>query len=88
LSYGVRFLHLNNFATLDKNFNLVTRLAFDYGTQVGSKYIFAGVALNYFLQERDEEETVYAIHTLKINAGKVFGFYADFWPGYTVGIQL
>jgi hypothetical protein len=88
LSYGVRFLHLNKTGSIDKDFNLVTRLLFDYGKRRGSKYVFAGVAINYFLQEVNVDGNVYVIQSLQIDTGKLFGFASQVWPGYTVGAQF
>jgi hypothetical protein len=86
LSYGVRFIHMNKERKLDKNFNLITRLSFDYGKRRGSKYIFAGAAINYFLYEVQEDG--YAAETLTVNTGKTFNLFSQLWPGYMVGVQF
>jgi hypothetical protein len=88
LSYGVKFLHLNEVKSIDKDVNLVTRLSFDYGKRRGSKYFFVGVALNYFLQEKTEDTREYDIRSFKIDTGELFGLRAQAWPGYTAGIQF
>jgi hypothetical protein len=87
ITYGVRFMHLNRDMSFDQTFNLLTRLNVDYGLRWKSKYIFAGVSLNYFMHEDGDEET-FPINTFKISTGDIFNWKSMFWPGYNIGFQL
>ena len=87
ISYGLRFIHLNRDMSFDKVFNLITRLNVEYGIRWKSKYIFAGLSLNYFVYE-PEDEVVYKINSLKISTGDIGGMASSMWPGYGVGIQF
>jgi hypothetical protein len=88
LAYGVRFLHLNNLGGIDKRFNMITRFSFDYGKRRGSKYLLAGLAVNYFLKPEQGEVPDTMINRLAVNTGKLFGFRAQIWPGYMLGVQF
>ncbi len=88
ITYGFKFLHLNNTLSLDKTFNLLNRLNFDFGKRVKSKYLFAGVSLNYFLHENTRDVEEYKIRSFIISSGQAFGYASNFWPGYEVGIQF
>jgi len=88
IHYGVKFLHLNRDLSYDKNFNVLTRLNLDYGRRWRWLYFFAGVSLNYFLQDAMGTEDVYKIGSKKYDAGELFGHKAQVWPGYAVGVQL
>jgi len=87
ITYGIRFIHLNRDMTVDRNFNLITRLNVDFGKRWKSTFIFAGVSLNYFLQQ-PEDGDVYNINSLVIDTGKVGNLVSAIWPGYNVGLQF
>jgi hypothetical protein len=93
MMYGVRFIHLNRSMSFDKTFNLVTRLNFDWGScRWGNKrhwyYWFAGVSLNYFIEDTAGEEEVYSISSIQFSLPEVNGMKSSFWPGYTFGLQF
>jgi hypothetical protein len=93
ITYGVRFLHLNEGMELDKRFNLVTRLNFDWGSfKFGKKYLsyywYAGLSLNYFAYDPKADTEAFAVQSLQIDTGKLFDWKTMFWPGYNIGIQL
>jgi hypothetical protein len=88
ISYGIRFLHLNRKLEFDRSFNLLNRLHVEYGKRFMGRYVFVGVALNYFLRDREVGADEYKINSLKISTGKFFDLDSDFWPGYSVGIQI
>jgi hypothetical protein len=52
------------------------------------RYVFVGVALNYFLRDKEVGADEYKINSLKISTGKFFDLESDFWPGYIFGFQL
>jgi hypothetical protein len=88
MSYGIKVMHLNKSLRLDKNFNMVTRLNFDYGKRIRSLYWFAGLSLNYFLYHEDADSDLYHVQSMTLAAGKLFDLQSLFWPGYEIGIQL
>ena len=87
ISYGIKFIHLNREMELDKVFNLVSRINFEYGIRFKFAHVFAGVALNYFLQDTDESEE-YNVQSARVDTGKAFGFNSSIWPGYSVGLHF
>jgi hypothetical protein len=84
ISYGLRVIHLNRSMKFDRIFNLVSRLNVDYGIRVRGIHFFAGVAVNYFVQEVHEPRNVYAVQSMRIPTGKVFGLNSSVWPGYNL----
>lgn len=93
ITYGVRFIHLNEGMAFDDRFNLVTRFNFDWGTfKIGRKYLsyywYAGLSLNYFIYDDAADTDVFAVRSFQIDAGNFFDFKAMFWPGYNIGVQL
>jgi hypothetical protein len=93
MTYGIRFIHLNRDTKVDKTFNMITRLNFDWGKfKWGKKYKtyywFIGASLNYYLFDSGTETEVYTVQSVQIPAGKLFKMNAEFWPGYNVGVQL
>ncbi|HEY0652041.1 MAG TPA: hypothetical protein VGD65_02895 [Chryseosolibacter sp.] len=88
INYGIKFIHLNRNRTLDKTFNLVTKLNFEIGRRKGSKYFFVGASLNYFLYETRDGIEEYSFNTIALNTGKVLDLSSQLWPGYTAGIKL
>ena len=87
--YGVRFLHLNRSFTLEKSFNLLTKVHLEYGRRLrGGVRVFAGPSIAYFLENQRNDKSVYEIQSLKTSLGNLFGFHASLWPGYTFGIQI
>jgi hypothetical protein len=88
IHYGLKFLHLNRDLSLDRTFNVLTRLNFDFGKRWRWMYLFAGVSANYFLHDAGDSEDTYKISSKKIDAGKLFGHKAEVWPGYTFGLQF
>lgn len=86
LSYGLRFLHLNRARTIDSSFNMVSRLHMDYGKRKRFGYVFAGISVNYFLQ--DEKSEPYAIRSSTLSTGKWAGLNSSVWPGYALGVQF
>lgn len=87
MNYGIKFIHLNRMKKLDRAFNLLSRVNFDYGKRYKGMYFFCGVSLNYFLYT-NENEMAYRINSVRINSGKPLWFNSDVWPGYSVGVQL
>ncbi|GHM99815.1 hypothetical protein WSM22_13050 [Cytophagales bacterium WSM2-2] len=87
MSYGIRFLRMNRENKLDKEFNLVGRLHAEYGKRFKRHYVFIGGALNYFLHDPEVSVNDYHINSTVFSAGNLFGNKAEFWPGYTLGIQ-
>ena len=86
IAYGVKFLHLNRTLSFDKSFNLLSRFNFDFGKRkFGSKYLFAGASLNYFLRKPQDD---YQIKSFRISTGEVFKLAGEFWPGYSLGLQF
>jgi hypothetical protein len=88
MSYGVRFLHLNSDHELDTNFNLVTRGNFDFGIRYKSSYVFAGVAINYYLHAKEAEQFGYEINSLVFESPSILGLASKVWPGYSLGVQF
>jgi len=88
MSFGVKMLHMNRDKKFDNDFNLVTRFHFDFGKRYRSTYVFAGVALNYFVYDPDAEKSTYAVRSMKIDTGRLFNLESQVWPGYSVGVQL
>lgn len=88
ISYGIRFLHLNRKLEFDRTFNLLNRLHVEYGKRFMGRYVFVGVALNYFLRDKEVGVDEYKINSLKISTGRFFDLESDFWPGYVIGIQI
>lgn len=89
ITYGLKFLHLNRSMSLDKAFNMVTRLNLDWGKRKGGfLYWYAGVSVNYFLADPQTDGIAFAIRSKEISTGKLFGKNSKMWPGYTVGLQL
>lgn len=85
--YGIQFVHLNKTMTIDPDFNLVTRLHFDWGRKFRSLYWFGGLSLNYFLFIAGEDHR-YRVNSIKILSGKMPGLGSAFWSGYSVGLQI
>ncbi len=83
--YGIKMLHLNRTLSFDKSFNLVSRFNFDFGKRWRSMYLFAGVSLNYFLHEPQDE---YHIKSITIDTGEIFNLSSKLWPGYSLGLQF
>lgn len=88
ISYGIKFLHLNRSMEFDKTFNLLTRLNVEYGKRFRFLYVFAGVSVNYFLAEPEEDIGVYGIRSKVISTGSVGDLDSSMWPGYSAGIQM
>jgi hypothetical protein len=88
MSYGIKMLHLNRDKKFDRNFNVVTRVFFDVGKRFRSTYLFAGVALNYFVYDASAEKEGYTVRSVKIDTGRVLDFESKVWPGYTAGVQF
>jgi hypothetical protein len=90
ISYGARLMHLNRDNGLDRSFNVLTRLHFEYGLRkwFGWHY-FAGVNLNYFIhQDGESAVTVYHVQAPVADLGRVGKYFSSAWPGYSVGIQF
>lgn len=87
ITYGIRFMHLNRELSFDKAFNLLNRLNVDYGIRWRSKYVFAGLSLNYFVREK-EDEKVYKVNSVEFLKGSISGMAASFWPGYAIGMHF
>src|SRR6187551_608541 len=86
MSYGLRFMHLNKEMELDKDFNLLSKIHFEYGTRwKGKRYFFVGASLNYFLLEQEAIVKNYHIKSVVIETGKMFDLNSFLWPGYSVG---
>lgn len=88
MTYGIKFMHLNRSLSLDKTFNLLSRLNFDYGKRFKSKYIFVGLSINYFLHDAEIPIEEYKIKSITTAGSNLFGYAANFWPGYEIGIQF
>jgi hypothetical protein len=89
ISYGVKFIHLNHARTFDRAFNIVNRFNVDYGKRLsGGIYLFVGISLNYFIYDAEDGEEPYSVQSLKLASGKVLGYSTNFWPGYSVGVQI
>jgi hypothetical protein len=88
INYGIKFVHLNRNRTVDKVFNLVTKLNFEIGKRYGSKYLFVGASVNYFLYEPRDSSPEYSVNTVVFNTGKLLKFESQLWPGYTVGVKI
>lgn len=88
ISYGIRFLHLNRKLEFDRSFNLLNRLHVEYGKRFMGRYVFVGASFNYFLRDAEVSADSYKINSLKISTGKFFDFESDFWPGYSIGVQI
>jgi hypothetical protein len=88
MSYGLRVVRLNREQKLDKQFNLVSRLHAEYGRKFRGKYVFVGAALNYFVHDQNVEMKEYRINGAVISTGEFFNKKAEFWPGYSLGVQL
>jgi hypothetical protein len=87
MTYGVRFLHLNSGKTFDTSFNLLSRFSFDVGKKYRSRYLFAGVAVNYFLYKNSIQHER-AVNSLALSAGNILDLKTQLWPGYVAGIQF
>lgn len=88
ISYGVNFLKMNRGSGLDMAFNLIGRLHAEIGKKYGGRFIYVGGALNYFVHDPDVNASEFHINSAVFSAGRLFGYKAEFWPGYSVGIQL
>src|SRR4029453_5630001 len=71
ISYGIKFLHLNRSMEFDKTFNLLTRLNVEYGKRFRFLYLFAGVSVNYFIAEPEEDMGIYGIRSTVISTGSI-----------------
>ena len=87
MTYGIKFIHLNRHIHFDRDFNLVTRLNFEWGKRRSFYYWFVGLSLNYFMFEEGEEQP-YQIESFRVSTGNLAGLRTSFWPGYSVGVQL
>lgn len=93
ITYGARFIHLNRDKKVDENFNLVTRLNFDWGKFKWGKayrsyYWFIGASINYFIFEPDTDQPEYTVNSIEISTGQLFDLKTKFWPGYNVGLHF
>lgn len=88
MDYGIKLFHLNRTLSVDKSFNVLTRVNFDYGRRWHSKYIFAGMSLNYFLHESTADIEEYKIRSVILLSGNAFGSVFNLWPGYEIGLQF
>ncbi len=89
MRYGLHFLHLNKEMKIEKAFNLLTKLHFEYGKRLkGKKYVFVSASLSYFMMEPEGSVDNYHIKSLVIDSGKIFALNSFIWPGYGIGIQL
>jgi len=88
ITYGIKFSHLNKDLTLDRSFNLASGLNLDYGKRYGALYIYGGISMNYFLHEGKDSVADYKIRSVTVASDGLFGFNADFWPGYQVGLHF
>jgi hypothetical protein len=86
MNYGIKFIHLNRELKLDRTFNLVSKVNFDYGIKFRWMYFFCGLSVNYFLHE--DKHPVYEISRITTRSFKVFGINSEIWPGYAVGVQI
>ncbi|MEX1241918.1 MAG: hypothetical protein WEB30_19515 [Cyclobacteriaceae bacterium] len=87
ITYGLKLLHLNRTLSFDDSFNVLSRFNLDYGKRWRFLYVFAGLSLNYFLSDVDEQGS-YNINSVRISTGEVGSMNSEIWPGYTVGIQF
>lgn len=88
ISYGAKVMHLNRTMTLDKTFNLLTRLNVDYGRRFKFLYLFGGVSLNYFMYEGGESAAYYEVRSIKFSTGELNGWKTEMWPGYSIGLKF
>jgi hypothetical protein len=88
LSFGLKFMHLNRDMKLDQHFNMLSRLNLEYGIRMKVCHVFAGIAFNYFLQDPNLPLDTYRVRSVSASGGKLFGFNALLWPGYSVGLHF
>jgi hypothetical protein len=88
IHYGLKFIHLNRDKTIDKTFNLITKLNVEIGKRYGGKYLFGGLSINYFLFKDMEGVEQYTFRTVTLNTGSVLDLESLLWPGYTAGLQF
>ncbi len=88
INYGVKFIHVNRSMELDRVFNLVTRLNFDFGKRFGKRYVFGSISLNYFLYDRGVSVSDYKIRGFDMSSGNFRDLSYSLWLGYEIGIQL
>jgi hypothetical protein len=93
ITYGARFMHLNRSLKFDKDFNVVTRLnfdwgTFDWGTKLKSYYWFVGLSLNYLIYDGTQDEESFRIESMTIATGKVMDMQSLLWPGYNIGLHF
>jgi hypothetical protein len=87
IGYGVKFIHLNRDSNLDRTFNLVNRFNVDYGIRLRGIHFFAGLSINYFLQDKATVD-IYKIQSARLSTGKAFGLETSLWPGYNFGMHF
>lgn len=88
IHYGVKFIHMNRNRSVDKVFNLVTRLNVEIGKRYGGKYLFGGLSVNYFLYKPQDGIEPYSFQTVTVDTGRIFDLESILWPGYTAGVQF
>lgn len=86
LSYGVRFLHLNETWSFNEDFNLLNRASLEWGRRYRSRYWFVGIAVNCLIYKQSDA-TASNIEMPLVTSPRS-NFEAAFSPGYSVGIQL
>jgi len=87
MSYGIRFVRMNRENKLDTEFNLLGRIHAELGKKFRGHYVFIGTALNYFLHNPEVSASEYHINSVLFSIGQLFHNQAEFWPGYSLGIQ-
>jgi hypothetical protein len=92
ITYGARFIHLNRSLSLDKTFNILTRLNFDFGKfkwgkKYKSYYWFVGASINYYVYDDDGEEG-FDVRSITLYEGTLSEYKTMLWPGYNVGLHF
>jgi hypothetical protein len=88
ITYGIRLMHLNRSLSLDRTFNLLSRVNIDYGKRWRSLYGFIGISFNYFMHDPKVNVDDYGIRTVTMDIGKSANVASVIWPGYAVGLQF
>ena len=88
VSYGLQLQHLNTSGTLEKAFNLLTKLHFEYGKRKFGLYFFGGISINLYVDKPTEETKTYLPNNIKSWSSTLLGYNGSIWLGYSFGIQL
>jgi len=81
---GAKFLHINPDKSLEKTFNLLSKIHGDYRIRVFGLSFFAGLSLNYFLSDKP----LFFDNLITFWKKDESNWNHQLWLGYTFGLEL